>query len=41
LRSEFELVEDGRKRLMICETGKPSGARVASKFLRIAIASCA
>ena len=38
---DFELVEDGLKRLMICEIGKPSGARAASKLRKIAMPSCA
>ena len=41
LRSELEFVDDGLKRLRICEIGNPSGARSASKFRMIAMPSCA
>ena len=41
LRSEFELVDEGLKRLTICEIGNPSGALLASKLRMMAMPSCA
>ena len=39
LRSELEFVDEGLKRLMICEIGNPSGAFSALKFRMIAMPS--